>query len=107
MAGPHQVGAGRLAGAHQVAGGLVCRIGHPHRAELARTQGACQEFGQLVGAMRRRRTTTSPVASSISPATTLLACTSRPTKVPSPIPAPPVTVALPPGSLPAATHDHA
>ena len=37
------------------------------------------------------------VRSSISPAITLLACTSRPTKVPSPIPAPPMTVALPPG----------
>ena len=54
-----------------------------------------------------RTTRTSPVASSISPASTLLARTSRPTKVPLPMPAPPMTVALPPGLLPAATHDHA
>ena len=49
----------------------------------------------------------SPVTSSISPASTLLACTSRPTKVPLPMPAPSMTVALPPGLLLAATHDHA
>jgi hypothetical protein len=45
MAGPHEVGAGVLAGAHQIAGGLVCRIGDPHRPELARPQRARQQLG--------------------------------------------------------------
>ena len=45
MARAHQVGARILAGAHQVAGGLVDRIGNPHAGELAGAQQPRQPLG--------------------------------------------------------------
>ena len=76
------------------------RLLGPGRAESHPTSSSA-----LAGTLARR---SSPVRSAITPATALRACRSTPTQLPSPMPAPPMTVALPPGHSrrqPTITHE--
>jgi hypothetical protein len=45
VAGAHEVGSGRLAGADQVAGGLLLGVGDPDRHQVPEAQGAGEALG--------------------------------------------------------------
>ncbi len=83
---------GRRARTREPVPGRAGLIGDPHRRR--RTAAATRPSPPAASAPAD--SAAHPLAASSTPATTLRACTSNPTHVPSAIPAPPVIAALPP-----------